>query len=80
MYSTPPIFERVLREMNPTRKLRIREIVGVYVPTPKNRVVRNHYDDRGFTPADEFQYRTTVPERAVLTATPIKTKASLLSS
>jgi predicted enzyme involved in methoxymalonyl-ACP biosynthesis len=34
------------------RKLGARRLVGAYIPTPKNAMVRDHYPKLGFTPAE----------------------------
>lgn len=63
------------RLMEAARGRGIREVVGSYVPTPKNSLVRGHYDDLGFTQAEKFRYRLAVPEKGPLTATHIKNKS-----
>jgi FkbH-like protein len=54
----------------------IAEVIGVYRPTPKNGLVKDHYEKLGFekiseTP-EEIRYRLAVPATAVYLATHIK--------
>ena len=55
----------------------VREIVGVYRPTPKNSLVANLYDNLGFSrmpgeARDEIRYSLLVPERVPITAIHIR--------
>jgi FkbH-like protein len=56
---------------------KVREIVGVYRPTPNNGLVETLYDDLGFSrmqggTKEEIRYSMTVPELAPVTATHIR--------
>jgi FkbH-like protein len=57
----------------------IREIVGVYRPTSKNGLVRDHYDQLGFTPtastSEEVRYSLLVPAIEETRATHIKNES-----
>jgi FkbH-like protein len=70
------MFDRLLEA---ARAQGIREIVGVYRPTQKNGLVRDHYDQLGFTPvstsAEEVRYSLTVPALEETRATHIKNES-----
>jgi predicted enzyme involved in methoxymalonyl-ACP biosynthesis len=57
----------------------VREIVGVYRPTPKNGLVRDHYDQLGFTPVantpEEVRYTLSVPSTEETRATHIRNES-----
>ena len=61
----------------------IRELVGVYRPTQKNGLVRDHFDKLGFEKVSENQqeslYRMIVPAGAVREATHIQNETNVSS-
>jgi FkbH-like protein len=61
----------------------IRELIGVYRPTPKNGLVRDHFDKLGFEKIgedlQESLYRREVPAVAVRQATHIRNENGVLS-
>jgi len=61
----------------------IREIAGVYRPSPKNGLVRDHYDKLGFKrvseSSEEIRYRLLVPQSSVRTATHINNESGMLA-
>ena len=62
----------------------IKEILGVFRPTPKNGLVKDHYDRLGFekiseTP-EEISYRLPVPMHSANTATHIIDESQMLSA
>ena len=52
----------------------IRTIFAEYLPTPKNGLVRDHYDQLGFTRVSERHYEFRVPHEEVVTATHIRSR------
>jgi len=75
------MFDRLVEE---ARARNIKEILGVYRPTPKNGLVKKHYDQLGFekiseTP-EEIRYRLVVPAHSENTATHIIDESHKLSA
>jgi FkbH-like protein len=75
------MFDRLI-EAAQARK--IKEILGVYRPTPKNALVKDHYDRLGFekiseTP-EEIRYRLAVPEHCANRAAHIINDSRTLSA
>ena len=71
------MFDRLLES---AIQRRIRRIVGVYRPTPKNGLVRELYDQMGFRRVDEsaggVRYELEVPEQLPATATHVRNAAA----
>ncbi len=67
------------RLMEAARERGISEVVGVYVPTQKNGLVRSHYHELGFTQEGEFRYRIVVPAIELRTATHIKNESTAVT-
>jgi FkbH-like protein len=74
------MFDRLIEAAH---KQGIRELVGIYRPTPKNGLVRDHFDKLGFEKIgenpQESLYRRVVPSVAVQEATHIRNEIALSS-
>ena len=65
------MFDRIIEA---AQERGIRTIFAQYLPTPKNGLVREHYDRLGFTRLSETDYELPVPRDEVKTATHIRSR------